>query len=194
MLLAHSPSPFSRDQFTPGHITCSGLVLSPAGDRILLVHHRRLDRWLQPGGHVEPEDATIDAAARREVEEETGALLASGSAPLLGVDVHAIPPKRGEPLHLHHDLLFLFRALGDDVSASPECRAVAWCPPGEFDRYLLPGNIRRAYRRALTSPASRWSRPSPRLRRAHRGNPRRTASALVPSARFPAAHRCRGRE
>ena len=72
MLLECSPDPFSREQFTPGHVTCTGLVLAPDGERLLLVHHRRLDRWLLPGGHVEPDDAAIWHAARREVTEETG--------------------------------------------------------------------------------------------------------------------------
>lgn len=154
MLLRHSPAPFSRDQFTPGHITCTGLVLAPDGERMLLVHHRRLDRWLLPGGHVEPEDAAIQDAARREVVEETGAVLAPGIAPLVGVDVHGIPPKPGEPLHLHHDLVFLFRAVSEEFLLSHESLAIAWCAPLEFDRYRLPGNVRRAYARALVGQAS----------------------------------------
>src|SRR5215813_96805 len=72
MLLDCSPDPFSRDQFTPGHITTSGLVFSQDRDRILIVHHRRLERWLLPGGHVEPSDPSVEAAAAREVFEETG--------------------------------------------------------------------------------------------------------------------------
>src|SRR6266496_2271716 len=71
-LLEHSPDPFSREQFIPGHITCSGMVIAPDGDGVLVVHHRRLVRWLLPGGPVEPEDATIAVSARREVTEETG--------------------------------------------------------------------------------------------------------------------------
>ena len=106
-LLASSPEPFSRRQFNPGHITCTGLVLSPGRDRILLVLHRRLQRWLLPGGHVEPDDPVIGDAARREVVEETGAVLRAGSPPLLvGVDVHGIPVRRDEPFHLHHDLRY----------------------------------------------------------------------------------------
>ena len=74
-LLTSSPSPFWRGQFNPGHITCTGLVFSPTQDRILLVLHRRLQRWLLPGGHVETDDPLIGDAARREVVEETGAVL-----------------------------------------------------------------------------------------------------------------------
>jgi len=147
MLLKCSPAPFSRDQFTPGHITCTGLVVAPDAERILLVHHRRLDRWLLPGGHIESEDATIADAARREVLEETGALLFPGVSPLIGADVHGIPSNGREPYHLHHDLLFAFRAASDEIQVSPESRAVAWCAAAEFDAYKLPFNIRRAYRR-----------------------------------------------
>jgi 8-oxo-dGTP pyrophosphatase MutT (NUDIX family) len=145
MLLDQSPAPFSRDQFTPGHITATGLVLSPERDRILIVHHRRLDRWLLPGGHVEPEDATIAAAAAREILEETGVTVSGGI--LAGADVHGIPPKRGEPYHLHHDLLFHFHAHSGATQVSHESRAVAWCGADELDRYGIPDNIRRAWRR-----------------------------------------------
>src|SRR5450432_2068156 len=87
LLFECCPEPFSRHTFTPGHITCTGLVLAPDRERILLVHHRRLNRWLLPGGHVEPDDASIADVARREVAEETGAILLSGvAAPLIGAD------------------------------------------------------------------------------------------------------------
>lgn len=148
-LLANTPAPLSREQFTPGHITCTGLVLSPARDRVLLVHHRRLDRWLLPGGHVEPEDSAPCDAARREVLEETGAALDTDFAPrLVSLDVHGIPPRRSEPFHLHHDLVFLFQAVSDQAVASPESRAVAWCAPVAFHRYDVPPNVRAAFARA----------------------------------------------
>lgn len=154
-LLARSPEPFSRRQFNPGHITCTGLVLSPECDRILLVLHRRLQRWLLPGGHVEPDDPFIGGAARREVVEETGAILRADSQPLLvGVDVHGIPPRRDEPFHLHHDLIFRFQAASDAFQTSEEVREVAWCAAADFDRYQLPGSIRRSYARALSAPSA----------------------------------------
>jgi 8-oxo-dGTP pyrophosphatase MutT (NUDIX family) len=151
-LLNSSLSPFWRGQFNPGHITCTGLVFSPAQDRILLVLHRRLQRWLLPGGHVETDDALIGDAARREVVEETGAVLrADASPPLVGVDVHGIPPRRDEPFHLHHDLIFQFQAELDSCQPSEEAREVVWCTEAEFDRYQLPGSLRRSYARAMAS-------------------------------------------
>lgn len=147
-MLADTPEPLSRNQFTPGHITCTGLVLGPSLDRLLLVDHARLRRWLLPGGHVEPEDPSLEDAARREVLEETAAELDPDFAPVLaGLDVHGIPPKRGEPYHLHHDVVFTFRAVSERAIRSEESRAVAWCSAAEFDRFGVPPNVRMAFAR-----------------------------------------------
>jgi 8-oxo-dGTP pyrophosphatase MutT (NUDIX family) len=144
-LLEFTSDPFSRRQFAPGHITCTGLVLAPDHSEMLLVHHNRLDRWLLPGGHVEPGDAAVQDSARREVTEETGVELVPNGVPrLVGVDVHGIPPGKGEPYHLHHDLLFLFQARSNDFLLSHESRAIAWATPADFDRFSLPRNVRRA--------------------------------------------------
>ncbi len=162
-LLTWSSDPFSRHIYTPGHITCTGVVLGPERDRVLLVHHRRLNRWLLPGGHCEADDSTIDAVAAREVREETGVRLASAAGVLVNVDVHPIPGSQKEPLHLHHDLVFAFRAESLETECSHESRAVAWCALNEFDAYDLPGPIRRAAARALTVleavPSAAASRP-----------------------------------
>jgi 8-oxo-dGTP pyrophosphatase MutT (NUDIX family) len=145
-LLEHTPAPFSRSQFIPGHITTTGFVLNPPNDSVLLIHHRRLDRWLLPGGHVEPEDETIYASARREVIEETGAqLIDDPEPPLVGIDVHAIPPGKREPLHYHHDLVFLFRAASADLARdSSEVREAKWFPIADLLRpdFPLPDNIK----------------------------------------------------
>lgn len=153
MLLEHTPSPFSREQFTPGHITCTGLVLHPSLDAFLVVHHHRLQRWLLPGGHVEGHDEQIWDTARREVTEETGAVLIEAPRPaLIGIDVHGIPPGRREPFHLHHDLIFAFRAASDRIVPTEEARQVAWCSMAEADRYELPANVRRCASRATLEP------------------------------------------
>jgi 8-oxo-dGTP pyrophosphatase MutT (NUDIX family) len=148
-LLEHTPAPFSRDQFSPGHITSTGLVLHPSRDALLLVFHRRLNRWLLPGGHVEPVDSEIWNTARREVIEETGAVLGSDARPeLVGIDVHGIPPGRREPYHLHHDLIFAYRAESPEVAATQEVRRVVWCDLNAWDQYELPLSIRLCAMRA----------------------------------------------
>lgn len=152
-LLSWSPSPFSRNVFTPGHVTCTGVVLSPDRHHVLLVHHRRLDRWLLPGGHVEPEDTLASDTARREVLEETGANLDPGTRPVLvGCDVHAIPSRGREPLHLHHDLIFGFQARSLEFQCSAESRAVVWRPVAQMGD--LPCSIRRSVARMLNGRES----------------------------------------
>ena len=146
-LLAWSPAPFSRDTFTPGHLTCTGVVLSPDRGSFLLVHHRRLDRWLLPGGHVEGNDSSPSATALREVLEETGAELEGDVGNLVGCDVHPIPAHGPEPLHLHHDLIFAFAARTTRLVCSPESRDVAWRDIRRMED--LPGPIQRSVARAL---------------------------------------------
>jgi len=149
LLLECSPAPFSREHFTPGHITCTGLVFNPPGDRVLTVHHRRLNRWLLPGGHIEPGDTTIEAAARREVLEETGVQCVVESAPVLaGIDVHGIPSNGREPYHLHHDLLFYFHARTAEIQVSDESHAVVWRAVTELETCGIPSNVRLACGRA----------------------------------------------
>lgn len=153
-LLIHTPSPFSRYQYGPGHVTATGLVLAVDGERLLLIHHARLNRWLLPGGHVEEHDKELWRAALREVIEETGVALPEEPGPLVGIDVHSIPPKKKEPYHLHHDLIFHFRAQADDYRLSWESRAIAWAHPDFFDFYGVPRNVSLAYRRVRALAAS----------------------------------------
>jgi 8-oxo-dGTP pyrophosphatase MutT (NUDIX family) len=147
LLLLNTPSPFSRHQFAPGHLTASGLVLAADGERLLLVHHAKLNRWLLPGGHVSEGDNELWKTALRELIEETGVFLRKESGPVVGIDVHGIPPHKDEPYHLHHDLVFHFRAESDDYRLSHESRAIAWAHPDLFEFYGLPPNIRLAYNR-----------------------------------------------
>ena len=152
MLLDHTPDPFSRNQFQPGHMTCTALVLSPAKDAFLLIHHARLDRWLLPGGHVEAQDTRIWDAARREAMEETSvAIGAVEVARLVSIDVHGIPAKKAEPYHLHHDLVFAFLAADSALEATDEVHAALWHPLAELgaNPYHLPPNILLSAQRAV---------------------------------------------
>ena len=129
-LLRRAAAPFSRSSLDPGHFTASGFVLSPDGQRVLLVHHSKLARWLQPGGHVEPGDTDLAAAARREVIEETGVGLSGTHCGILDVDVHAIPARPKEGAHLHFDVRYAFVASDEVLSASPEVLGARWVELG----------------------------------------------------------------
>ena len=107
--------PFDRG-ILQGHLTASAVIVSDDGDRVLLVHHRRLDRWLQPGGHGEPGETDGGQVALREALEETGVVglvrhpSVSGA---LDVDVHRIPARGDVPEHDHLDLRYLVTAPPD---------------------------------------------------------------------------------
>jgi 8-oxo-dGTP pyrophosphatase MutT (NUDIX family) len=149
-LLEFTEAPFSRDQFHPGHITCTAAVLHPNGQQFLLMHHHRHRRWLLPGGHVEENDVTLSDTAKREAIEETAVRIADSSAgTLVGMDVHGIPTRKHEPFHLHHDLIFAFTAESEEFALTDEAPDVAWCGLDEFARYELPSSITRAVERAV---------------------------------------------
>jgi 8-oxo-dGTP pyrophosphatase MutT (NUDIX family) len=116
-LLRGTKEPCSRNQFVPGHLTASCFIIDDAG-RLLLHHHRRLNRWLQMGGHLESGEDPV-AAALREGAEESGLndlrLLTAGIADL---DVHVIPAGRGEPEHRHYDVRYIARTNSADSIAA----------------------------------------------------------------------------
>ena len=134
-LLEAPGEPFSRRHVQPGHFTASAFVLCPERRRVLLVHHQKLARWLQPGGHVEAGDVDLASAARREVNEETGVTAGARLAPgIFDVDVHVIPQNTKEGAHQHFDVRYAFLALGDHLAASPEVLGARWVELGEVAR------------------------------------------------------------
>jgi 8-oxo-dGTP pyrophosphatase MutT (NUDIX family) len=134
-LLEREARAFAREEYEPGHITGSAFVLDAKEERILLVHHAKLDRWLQPGGHAEPGEGDGLATALREATEETGiaGLLPHPTAPQpFDLDVHRIPERKGQPAHDHHDVRYVFVApQGAAAKLSSESKAIEWRPLGE---------------------------------------------------------------
>ena len=154
-LAARGPEIFTRSHFEPGHFTASAFVVSPSGDAMLLVHHPKLDRWLQPGGHVEAHDGDLMEAARREAIEETGidnmALIGDG---IFDVDVHVIPARKDEPEHRHFDVRFLFRAGTRDLKLEEGIQGAHWVPLHEVTVENSDSSVARAVAKLLTEESA----------------------------------------
>ena len=144
-LAASLERPFARDQW-PAHFTGSAVVADPSGTRVVMLHHAKLNRWLQPGGHAETADGgDLRLTATREAREETGLEVELLSSAPLDVDVHTIPARSSEPSHRHLDVRFLF------IAKNPE--ALTYNPNESFGAQWL--TFSDAFERADEAPLKR---------------------------------------
>lgn len=120
------PNCFERS-LMKGHITGSAWIVSPDREQVVLIHHRKLDRWLQPGGHADG-DPDVAAVALREAQEETGLQSLKLLSPtIFDVDVHQIPAKGEAPAHYHYDIRFLFEAdTSEAFQQTLETKDIKW--------------------------------------------------------------------
>ncbi len=130
----------------PGHLTGSALVVDATGTRSLLMLHRKLGRWFQPGGHADG-DTNLAGVALREASEETGIADLRVAVPAIDLDVHLVVPPGEEP-HLHLDLRFLVVApAGARVEGNEESLALRWVDESGLD--LLDPPVDTSTRRLL---------------------------------------------
>lgn len=127
-LVENDPLYWHRDTM-PGHITASAYIVSPQMDRMLLHFHRKLDRWLQVGGHDDGEQHPAKAVVR-EVAEESGLQQFDffGDPVIFDLDIHPIPAKGKMPAHDHLDVRYLMIAEPDQElnPADGESQELAW--------------------------------------------------------------------
>ncbi|TPG10113.1 NUDIX domain-containing protein [Rhodanobacter glycinis] len=113
---------------TMGHFTGSCWLISADGARVLLMHHRKLDKWLQPGGHADG-DTDLVRVALREAREETGVADLRVEGDIFDLDRHRIAARTSEPEHWHYDVRYVLRAGADDrFVINEESHALAWRP------------------------------------------------------------------
>ncbi len=131
--IARNIATFVREQANPfsrgcveGHITGSAFVTDPAMERILLVHHAKLRKWLQPGGHCETGETALDAS-RRETFEETGIVVGQPHSLLpFDIDIHTIPARAAVLVHLHLDIRYLFLVKESEPRLNDESTELAY--------------------------------------------------------------------
>lgn len=130
-----------------GHVTGSAWVVSDDGAQVILVHHGKLGKWVQPGGHCEGQSDVLEVAIR-ETREETGLEAAPLESGIFDVDVHEIPEYWNTPAHLHFDVRFL---LGADAKNSPvlsdESHDVRWVSLQEAEQLSGEESVRRMIRK-----------------------------------------------
>ncbi len=134
---------FHRTLLT-GHVTGSAWIVSPDRARVVLIHHRKLDRWLQPGGHADG-DPDVAAVALREAQEETGLTSLRLVTPaIFDVDVHTIPARDNEPAHQHYDIRFLLEAdPAEPFVQTIETKSIKWVPITEVRNFTNSDSILR---------------------------------------------------
>lgn len=132
------PTCFERSH-AAGHITGSAWLLNPTGDKALLTLHRKLDKWLQPGGHADGDPDTLRVALREATEESGIEGITPVSPAIYDVDVHLIPAHpTGGPAHLHYDVRYLLRAPHERFVISHESKALAWFSARELGELCPP--------------------------------------------------------
>ncbi len=153
--VASTPTCCSR-QCADGHCTGSALITDPKGERVLLLFHPFLKRWLQPGGHADGETDLL-SVARREAHEETGLPWDSlrpyrGRFPL-DIDIHQIPERGEEPEHLHYDMRFLM--ISDPklelLPEEPSLR-LEWLTPAQVSQRTQEESVLRLLQKLASLP------------------------------------------
>lgn len=133
-LLEH-PRAFHRDHL-PGHMTGSAWIIDNSGKFILLTHHAKLNKWLQPGGHADGDENIVNVGLR-EAEEETGLKNLKLIRPAFDIDIHMIPERKDFPQHDHYDVRSLFQAdKNETLIVTEESHDLAWVPIEE-----VPGRV-----------------------------------------------------
>lgn len=138
---------FDRE-LSVGHITGSAWIVNRAGTHTLLTHHKKLNKWLQPGGHADG-DSDILQAAKREADEESGLTgLEIESDEIFDIDIHQIPARKNEAQHYHYDIRFAFRATGsEEFVVSDESHDLAWAEITRLEDYNTEESLMRMARK-----------------------------------------------
>jgi 8-oxo-dGTP pyrophosphatase MutT (NUDIX family) len=136
----------------PGHITGSAWIVDSTHENVLLVHHAKLNKWLQPGGHADGDEHVLRVALR-EAEEETGlkALTVISEIPF-DVDIHLIPARKDFGEHYHFDIRFLLEAaVTEPIIVSEESHDVKWIPLKSLEDWNQEPSILRMKNKLLRS-------------------------------------------
>jgi 8-oxo-dGTP pyrophosphatase MutT (NUDIX family) len=142
---------YRRDHL-PGHVTASAFIVNRPRTKTLLLHHAKLGRWLQPGGHADGDERVLEVALR-EAREETGLeSLNVLSSDIFDIDIHVIPKRQGVLEHLHYDVRFLLEAdESEPLKQNEESLDLSWIDLGSIERHSSEPSILRMRDKAVSS-------------------------------------------
>lgn len=133
-----------------GHLTASAWITDRDRERAVLLHHKKLNIWVQPGGHIDEADEGLLQASYREAMEETGVTdLTPVSKLPFDVDVHRIPARKSEPEHWHLDIRFWFKTNQADLNANEESHDMGWFTKSEIEALTDEESVLRMVRKTL---------------------------------------------
>jgi len=140
-----------------GHMTGSAWIVNHAGIHTLLTHHKKLNKWLQLGGHADG-DSDILRVAKREADEESGLNgLTIEDGQIFDIDIHQIPARADEPQHLHYDIRFVFRAMeSEEFIVSEESHDLSWVEISQLENYNAEESMMRMARKWLQRPSKNF--------------------------------------
>lgn len=132
-----------------GHITASAWLLSPDKDEILLTHHKKINKWIQLGGHADGEFDVLKVALN-EAREESGITdIIFLSDEIFDLDIHFIPKFNEVPAHYHYDIRFLLNALNKNYIVSHESYDLAWVKIKALSLEQTQNSLRRMALKSL---------------------------------------------
>lgn len=145
-----------KRELQEGHVTASCWLLDTTQSHVLLTHHKKLNRWLQLGGHADGE-ADVQKVALTEAREESSIarlqLLLDGE--IFDIDKHRIPARKNEPAHVHYDFRFVLRAVASDsFVVSDESHDLQWVAIDRLDEYTNDESVLRMGQKWLQQVAT----------------------------------------
>ena len=150
--LASTEKHFSRENVS-GHITASALLLNSDCSKFLLMHHAKLGKWFQPGGHCDGRENTLEVAIKESQEESGIEQIQAIRNTIYDIDVHLIPANSKDQAHYHYDIRFLLKTTGNDnLVQNHEAKELKWIEIKEYEKsnILLEKSITRMLKKLQT--------------------------------------------
>lgn len=131
-----------------GHVTSSAWIINKQRTRVLLTEHKKLNKWLQLGGHTEENESVYESSYREGIEESGLSMLTQVNRSIYDIDIHTIPKRNEKKEHIHYDIRYLFEANDtDEIIVSDESHDVRWIDVRDIERYTNEESVLRMVRK-----------------------------------------------